>query len=524
MPGQFLSQLERERLQSFPLDLTDKELITFFTFSKKDLTQIKKRSGDHNRIGFALQLGTLRYLGFVPDDLTQLPSIVVNYVAEQLNVSPSVLSDYGERPQTRTNQLQEIQDYLGFRKPSKLDYKDLKAWLQERAMEHDRPLLLFQLLIKKLETAKIVRPGLSILERMVASSRTSAWTETCIRLKPILTAERSQFLDSLLLVDAERQRTPLAWLRTGAVSNSPSAILNALAKLEFLNQQNVKDWDVSSLNPNRVKFLAKLGKKSTAQALSRTPTDRTHADDYFDFFALRYSYLRSFARNFLAAMSFSSNRQPDALIDAIATLRSLDATGKRKIPENTSLVFVPSRWRDYVVDDTGKIVRRYYELCVLWELRTALRSGNIWLNNSRRYANPESYRPSGKAEGRGQKAEGKKKVFKDCLCALPKPGLRPPPNFQFGGLRKDMGLNPLIFTPSAFCLRTSAFLQLIPKKQWLELKNEVCQLLECSESGRSTIQQRCQELSQLLSKFDASFNENEQVRNLDFGSVCPVWG
>jgi hypothetical protein len=69
------------------------------------------------------------------------------------------------------------------------------------------------------------------------------------------------------------------------------------------------------------------------------------------------------------------------------------------------------------------------------------------------------YRPSGKAEGRGQKAEGKKKVFKDCLCALPKPGLRPPPNFQFGGLRKDMGLNPLIFTPSAFCLRTSAFLQ-----------------------------------------------------------------
>ncbi len=67
------------------------------------------------------------------------------------------IADYGERSQTRTSQLQEIQDYLGFRKPSKTDYQQLEKWLLERAMEHDRPLLLFQLLIKKLEIAKIIR-------------------------------------------------------------------------------------------------------------------------------------------------------------------------------------------------------------------------------------------------------------------------------------------------------------------------------------------------------------------------------
>ncbi len=169
MPGQFLSQAERERLQSFPEEITFQELITFFTLSDKDLTQVKKRSGDHNLLGFALQLGTLRSLSFIPDDFPQLPEAVVNYVAEQLNIAPSVLSAYGEREQTRTNQLQEIQDYLGFRKPNRLDYKELGAWLLSRAMEHDRPLLLFQLLIKKLEISKIIRPGLTILERMVAT-------------------------------------------------------------------------------------------------------------------------------------------------------------------------------------------------------------------------------------------------------------------------------------------------------------------------------------------------------------------
>ena len=33
---------------------------------------------------------------------------------------------------------------------------------------------------------------------------------------------------------------------------------------------------------------------------------RPHADDYFDFLALRYSYLRQFVPSFLAAFSFSS--------------------------------------------------------------------------------------------------------------------------------------------------------------------------------------------------------------------------
>ncbi|MCC0179924.1 DUF4158 domain-containing protein, partial [Waterburya agarophytonicola K14] len=125
MPGQFLSQAERERLQSFPDEITINEVITFFTLSDKDLTLVKKRSGEHNILGFALQLGTLRYLSFIPDNFLQSPSVVIEYVAQQLEVSPTVLKDYGERDQTKTSQLREIQDYLGFRKSNKADYRTL---------------------------------------------------------------------------------------------------------------------------------------------------------------------------------------------------------------------------------------------------------------------------------------------------------------------------------------------------------------------------------------------------------------
>jgi hypothetical protein len=43
------------------------------------------------------------------------------------------------------------------------------------------------------------------------------------------------------------------------------------------------------------------------------------------------------------------------------------------------------------VDPDGCIDRHYYDLCTLWELRGALRAGDVWVTSSRRYANPETY-------------------------------------------------------------------------------------------------------------------------------------
>jgi hypothetical protein len=76
---------------------------------------------------------------------------------------------------------------------------------------------------------------------------------------------------------------------------------------------------------------------------------------------------------------------------AISLLRKLDHENKRKIPDSAPQEFITPKWMNYVFDEQGNIVRRYYEMSLLWELRRALRSGDIWLENSRRYANPESY-------------------------------------------------------------------------------------------------------------------------------------
>ena len=66
MPGQFFSNAERER---FPSELAPADLIVLFTLSESDLAQVSVKAAPHNRLGFALQLCALRYLGFAPDDL-----------------------------------------------------------------------------------------------------------------------------------------------------------------------------------------------------------------------------------------------------------------------------------------------------------------------------------------------------------------------------------------------------------------------------------------------------------------------
>ncbi len=55
------------------------------------------------------------------------------------------------------------------------DLQALEAWLLERALEHDEFTISFAQAAAKLQADKIVRPGVTRLERLVAAVRRAAW-------------------------------------------------------------------------------------------------------------------------------------------------------------------------------------------------------------------------------------------------------------------------------------------------------------------------------------------------------------
>jgi Domain of unknown function (DUF4158) len=77
-------------------------LSRFFHLNDDDLAQIRICRGEHNRLGFALQLSTVRYLGTFLDDPVSVPFEVLQTLAYQLGISSlDALPAYGTGKQAR---------------------------------------------------------------------------------------------------------------------------------------------------------------------------------------------------------------------------------------------------------------------------------------------------------------------------------------------------------------------------------------------------------------------------------------
>jgi TnpA family transposase len=111
----------------------------------------------------------------------------------------------------------------------------------------------------------------------------------------------------------------------------------------------------------------------------------------FSWVMKRYSYWRQFAPDLLDHLTF--NLEPTgspALLEAVEVLRELNATGRRKLPEDLSLDAVPKRLRPFI-GSNGVQDRRAYECAVLTTLRDEIQQGNVWVSGSKRFGQLDEF-------------------------------------------------------------------------------------------------------------------------------------
>nr|WP_308315282.1 Tn3 family transposase [Streptomyces sp. ISL-100] len=109
MPVEFLTDEQAAAYAAFRGAPSRSELERFFFLDDADRELIEGKRRAHNRLGFALQLTTARYLGVFVDDPMDVPVEVVDYLAEQLGIEDaSVLKAYGERENTRLEQFHRM--------------------------------------------------------------------------------------------------------------------------------------------------------------------------------------------------------------------------------------------------------------------------------------------------------------------------------------------------------------------------------------------------------------------------------
>ncbi|MFF3671179.1 DUF4158 domain-containing protein [Microtetraspora malaysiensis] len=211
------SEEQLEQLRSFP-EISADELIRYFTPTPADVAFVDPGRGRRSvdQLGMLVQLCTLPWLGFVPDDAASAP--------------PAALSLYGHRAQTRSDHLAQVAKYLEWKTApaGSQAMKELEQFLLDRAMEHDSPTLLFNLAREYLMAAKVIRPGALVLAKMVGTARKAASDLTSQLVGHLLTEEVRADLERMLAVDAGLGMTRLEWLVTPARDASATSVKTAI--------------------------------------------------------------------------------------------------------------------------------------------------------------------------------------------------------------------------------------------------------------------------------------------------------
>ncbi|MEV6028361.1 DUF4158 domain-containing protein [Streptomyces sp. NPDC052036] len=89
MPTNFLSEEQRRRFGHFTEDPDEGQLAGSFLLDKTARRSAMAARGARSRIGWAVQLGTIRYLRTFLNNPEEVPAMVLACVAKQLGLEPT---------------------------------------------------------------------------------------------------------------------------------------------------------------------------------------------------------------------------------------------------------------------------------------------------------------------------------------------------------------------------------------------------------------------------------------------------
>jgi TnpA family transposase len=263
------SRSEADRLERWPARIELEDLRESFALGDSDRGLVFEQRGAENRLGLAVQLCALRFLGFVPEEITGIPEPALRFLCQQTQTEPHEVLPYGERDQTRSDHLALAREHLDFRPWDNEVAVAIRDWLAERAVEYERPSVLMSLLGEHLRAQRVVRPSVWVLARLIGGARDAAHATVLARLGEQLRPARCAELDRLLEVDLGRKVSEIVWLRTPIGRVGIKGALEQVAKYERLGELHAADVDLSSLPPSRRRQLAAQARRLDAQQLQR---------------------------------------------------------------------------------------------------------------------------------------------------------------------------------------------------------------------------------------------------------------
>ena len=277
MAVDFLNIEQKAQYGKFNHDPNDLQLARYFHLDKTDRVFISGRRGESNKLGLALELTTVRFLGcFV--DMSLIPLNVQYFVAKQLEINDfyNVYQDYSKREPTRREHRTLIRKYYNYYELSDLNFNfKLSRLLYARSwISNERPSLMFDFATAWLIQHKILLPGVSTLIRLISEIRERTNTRLLAQLAALPDELQKQQLKDLLSISDGSNSSRFDKLKHRPTHVSSTTFKSAISRYIEFKTIGIQSLNFKHIPLLRLKNLSRYASMTSMHKILRMPEDK----------------------------------------------------------------------------------------------------------------------------------------------------------------------------------------------------------------------------------------------------------
>jgi len=246
------------------------ELSRYWSLSYEEIEFLKKKPYK-NHIAISVQLKYYKYFGYFPQKPKQIAESALLYIAEQLSITIETYSNYDWNNRLARHHRQEILDFLGIRKFTEGDKREIYDWLCKAVFPNGNTINdSLEYVYEWLHQNKIDRPAEKELVRDLSSAYSNYEKSLFENISSGLSDDSKAIIDYCL--EDNIDSISFALLKSDPGRVSLDSVLKEIEKLEFINQLDLPEQQLTSLNSKIMSRIRSRALSETAWELRRHPT------------------------------------------------------------------------------------------------------------------------------------------------------------------------------------------------------------------------------------------------------------